>query len=487
MNSSSVIKLNDPIIGKIGTMADDDGLELYVVGGYVRDYFLDKQGADIDFTVIGDALGFAKKVAEYFHAKEIIYERFRTALVPFGKYKLEFVGTRKEEYIEHSRKPIVSEGTLDDDLRRRDFTINAMAASINKPTYGYVHDYFGGLQDLADRMLRTPLDPFITFSEDPLRMMRAARFAARLNFNLDNSAFDAMKALAERIAIISQERISDEFLKMLAANVPSIGLKILRNTGLLRYIFPEIDRLAGVELRQIGQQEYAHKDVYYHSLKVLDNLAAKSDNIWLRYVALTHDIAKPKTKKFIDGSGWTFHGHEELGARWQREIFRRMRFPLEHLPYIETLIRMHQRPMQLVDDGITDSAIRRLAVQAGDALEDLFTLCRADITTKNPNRSRKYLNNYDAVFQKVIDVRERDNLRAFQSPVRGEEIMSICNIPQSRAVGYIKTAIEEAILDGIIPNDYNAAVNYLLANKDEWLHAAFNNPDIRTNRYAPKK
>lgn len=487
MSLSATIEINDAIIREIAELADSLNIELYVVGGYVRDYFLGKRVSDIDFTVIGDAIDFARRIAQKYQTKEVVYERFRTALVPFGHYKLEFVGTRKEEYREDSRKPVVSEGTLDDDLKRRDFTVNAMAISVNSGTFGQFHDKFNGVNDLAAGILRTPLDPTITFSDDPLRMMRAARFAAKLNFSLEDSLAEAMKSMAGRISIISQERVSDEFLKMLASPVPSVGLKILHQAGLLSIIFPEIDRLAGVELRQIGRQEYSHKDVFLHTLQVLDNLAAVSDNLWLRYAALAHDIAKPKTKRFAEGIGWTFYGHEELGARWQREIFKRMRFPLEQLPYVETLIRMHQRPMKLVEDGVTDSAIRRLAVQAGDTLEDLFALCRADITTKNPDRARKYLRNYDIVFQKVLDVRERDNLRGFQSPVRGEEIMELCDIPASRSVGFIKTAIEEAILDGIIPNDYMAAKQYLLENKDLWLKEAASNPNIRTNRRAPKE
>lgn len=482
----SIIPIDDPLIRELGVMADSAGIRLYVVGGYVRDYFLGGGRTDIDFTVIGDALEFAGRVARRYRTKEVIYERFRTALVPVGDYKLEFVGTRKEEYTAHSRKPTVSEGTLDDDLRRRDFTVNAMAASVNAEHFGELIDMFGGLQDLAAGILRTPLDPAVTFSDDPLRMMRAARFASRLGFTLDSAALEAMRSMADRISIISQERISDEFLKMLAAPKPSVGLQILRQSGLLTFVFPEVDRLAGVDLRQIGVQEFSHKDVFLHTLKVVDNLAEVSDNIWLRFATLMHDIAKPKTKRFIEGTGWTFHGHEEIGARWIQGIFRRMKLPMEYASYVETLVRMHQRPMKLVDDGITDAAIRRLAVQAGDALEDLFTLCRADITTKNPVRARKYLKNYDAVYQKVLDVRERDNLRAFQSPVRGEEIMEICGIPPSRAVGYIKTCIEEAILDGLIPNEYDAAHSFLLAHKDTWLVDANNNTNIRTNRHAPK-
>ena len=466
------LDIEEPILRRLGTLADEKGIELYAVGGWVRDYFMGRTVQDIDCTVVGDSLEFAENVALSFHSKAVVYERFRTALVPVGDYKLEFVGTRKEEYQPHTRKPIVSEGTLNDDLRRRDFTINAMAVSLNKGSFGRLIDRFGGQQDLEQKILRTPLEPTITFSDDPLRMMRAARFAARLGFTLTPEIKVAMTTMADRITIISQERITDEFLKILAAPKPSIGLIILFETGLLKYVFPEVERLAGIDLVQIGEQEYAHKDVFYHTLQVLDNLAVVSDNLWLRFATLMHDIAKPKTKRFIAGIGWSFHGHEEIGARWQQSIFRRLKLPMENLPYVENLVRLHQRPMTLLDEEVTDSAIRRLAVAAGDALEDLFALCRADITTKNPKRAEKYLRNYDVVFQKIKDVQERDQLRAFQSPVRGEEIMEICNIQPSRAVGFIKTAIEEAILEGYILNDYTEAKEYLLLHKDEWLRAA---------------
>lgn len=466
------LEIDEPILHTLGKLADEHGVELYAVGGWVRDAYMGRMVQDIDCTVVGDALAFAKIVARYFSSKAVIYERFRTALVPVGGYKLEFVGTRKEEYESDSRKPIVTEGTLFDDLRRRDFTINAMAVSLNARTLGELIDVFDGREDLERKILRTPLEPKTTFSEDPLRMMRAARFAARFGFAIEPEALEAMTAMSDRIRIISQERITDEFMKMLGAPKPSIGLNILHDTGILKYIFPEVERLAGIDLVQIGEQEYAHKDVFYHTLQVLDNLSAVSDNIWLRFATLMHDIAKPKTKRFIPGVGWSFHGHEEIGARWQASIFRRMKLSLDHLPYVEKLVRLHQRPMVLLDEIVTDSAVRRLAVAAGDALEDLFTLCRADITTKNPKRAEKYLRNYDAVFHKIMDVQERDQLRAFQSPVRGEEIMELCVLTPSRAVGFIKTAIEEAILEGIIPNEYESAREYLLTHKDEWLAQA---------------
>jgi len=460
------------IIHDLAQLADRNGYSIYVVGGYVRDRILGIDSKDIDFTVVGDAIAFAHLVAESKHSKAVIYERFRTALVPVGEYLLEFVGTRKEEYKEQSRKPIVTEGTFEDDINRRDFTVNCLALSLQADSFGSIIDLHDGQSDLEKKLLRTPLDPVITFSDDPLRMMRAARFASKLECEVDPEAINAMKTMADRISIISQERISDEFISLLKTKKPSIGLNILHETGLLRYVFPELDSLSGIELIQVGDHGYAHKDVFLHTLQVLDNLCEMSDNVWLRFATLMHDIAKPKTKRFIEGIGWSFHGHEELGARWQSGIFRRMKLPLEHSNYVETLVRLHQRPMVLVDDGVTDSAIRRLAVHAGDTLDDLFLLCKADITTKNSKKAERYLRNYEKVYQKILDVRERDHLRAFQSPVRGEEIMELCALQPSPAIGYIKHMIEEAILEGIIPNDHEEAKNLLLQKKDQWLEEA---------------
>jgi len=460
------------IIHDLAQLADRNGYSIYVVGGYVRDRILGIDSKDIDFTVVGDAIAFAHLVAESKHSKAVIYERFRTALVPVGEYLLEFVGTRKEEYEEQSRKPIVTEGTFEDDINRRDFTVNCLALSLQADSFGSIIDLHDGQSDLEKKLLRTPLDPVITFSDDPLRMMRAARFASKLECEVDPEAINAMKTMADRISIISQERISDEFISLLKTKKPSIGLNILHETGLLRYVFPELDSLSGIELIQVGDHGYAHKDVFLHTLQVLDNLCEMSDNVWLRFATLMHDIAKPKTKRFIEGIGWSFHGHEELGARWQSGIFRRMKLPLEHSNYVETLVRLHQRPMVLVDDGVTDSAIRRLAVHAGDTLDDLFLLCKADITTKNSKKAERYLRNYEKVYQKILDVRERDHLRAFQSPVRGEEIMELCALQPSPAIGYIKHMIEEAILEGIIPNDHEEAKNLLLQKKDQWLEEA---------------
>ncbi|MEN3026197.1 MAG: CCA tRNA nucleotidyltransferase [Chlorobiota bacterium] len=466
------IELSEPLLEELGKLADQEGVGLFVVGGFVRDLFRGQARKDIDFTVIGDAIAFARRLARRFRSKAVVYERFHTALVPIGEYRCEFVGTRRESYEPNSRKPIVEEGTLWDDLRRRDFTINALAIALNAPYWGALVDLFGGLWDLQRRHIRTPLDPAVTFNEDPLRMLRAARFVALLEGTLAEDARQAMARLASRIQIVSQERVTEELLKLLSTPRPSIGFLLLCETGLLPYVFPELQNLAGVELVHVGKQAYGHKDVLRHTLQVVDNVAARSDNVWLRLAALLHDIGKAKTKRFVEGLGWTFHGHEEVGARMAERIFRRMKLPLQHLPYVQTLIRLHQRPQALVDEGVTDSAIRRLIVQAGEALEDLFLLCRADITTRNPVLAQRYLRNYDALQKRIEDVQERDRLRAFQSPVRGDEIMQLCNLPPSPAVGYIKKALEEAILDGIVPNDYEAVKAYLLEHKEELLAAA---------------
>jgi putative nucleotidyltransferase with HDIG domain len=470
VTESNIITIDDKILLDIAKLAQKNGYEVYVVGGFVRDYFLNSQRKDFDFTVVGNALEFAELVAKKFKSKAVIFERFMTAMVPLKNgIQLEFVGTRKEEYENESRNPIVTNGTLTDDLKRRDFTVNAMAISLQKENFGEVIDLFNGRFDLNKKILKTPLDPRKTFEDDPLRMMRAARFASQLNFEIDSNTFDAIKIMNHRLKIISQERISSEFLKILASEKPSIGLNYLSESGLLSKFFPDLEDLKGVEIKIEGSRQIAHKDVFIHSLKVVDNISLMTENVWLRFAALIHDIAKPRTKRYNSNSGWTFHGHEELGAKMAERIFRKFKLPLDKMEYVEKLVRLHQRPMMLVDNEITDSAIRRLAFNAGDALDDLFTLCRADITTKNPNLSEQYLNNYDIVCRKVIDVQEKDKLREFQSPVRGEEIMEICNLQPCKAIGLIKSNIEEAILDGLIPNDYNKAKEFFLQNMDLWL------------------
>lgn len=463
------LELNDPILYALADIAQKHGYNAWLVGGYVRDLLLGREGNDIDVTVEGSGVAFAQIVAGEFNSHPVIFERFGTAMVPVGDYKFEFVGTRKEEYLPDSRKPVVTEGTFEDDLRRRDFTVNALAISLNKERTGEVIDLFDGQGDMERKLLRTPLDPETTYSDDPLRMMRAARFAAQLEFELDPASFQAITAMRERITIISQERISEEFIKLLSAPVPSIGLSILFRTGLLRFVFPEVYNLEGVDLVHTGDRSYGHKNVFWHTLQVVDNIARETTNPWLRFAALMHDIAKPKTKRFQEGSGWTFHGHEDVGARWQKRIFGRMKLPNKGRDYVAKLVQLHHRPMALVDEGVTDSAIRRLVVDAGEDLNDLFTLCRADITSKNPAKVKRYLANYERVVERIKEVEEKDHLRAFQSPVRGEEIMEICGIRPSRTVGLLKGAIEEAILDGRIPNEYDAAKAFLLEIKDQIL------------------
>lgn len=463
------IEIKDRILKQIGAIADSHSFEIYVVGGFVRDRILGLDKTDYDITVVGDAIEFANIVASELNSHVVEYARFRTALVPFNKIQVEFVGTRTEKYTKGSRKPEVKAGTLEDDIKRRDFTVNTMAASLNDKTFGEVLDMFDGMKDLENRILVTPLDPIITYKDDPLRMMRAARFASQLGFEIESNSFNAIKKLHKEIKNISQERVTDELIKILKTNKPSIGLNILMDTGLLEIIFPEVHNLRGIDKVEIDGRVFAHKDVFYHTLEVVDNICQMTDNVWLRFVALMHDIAKPVTKRFNKSLGWTFHGHEEVGAKWQKRIFRNLKLPMEYHPYVEKLVRLHQRPMALVDGETTDSAYRRLAATAGSDLEDLFIHCKADITTKNPKKVEKYLENYEVVFARIKEVQENDQLRAFQSPVRGEEIMEICNINPSRLVGFIKNEIEEAILEGIIPNDYEEAKKYFIRNKDKWI------------------
>jgi tRNA nucleotidyltransferase/poly(A) polymerase len=466
------IKSNS-ILSRISEIALKKKADAYVVGGYVRDLLLGSVKTDIDITVIGDSIAFAEAVASEFKVKPAaIYKRFGTAMLMLGENKIEFVTARKESYNENSRKPIVEEASLEEDLKRRDFTINAMAVSLTGSGKDII-DMFGGIDDLNDKILRTPLDPLATFSDDPLRMMRACRFASQLGFEIAGDTFHAMKQMRERLKVkpgesnvVSQERITDELLKILASPKPSIGLLLLFKAGIMEIIFPEVHNLEGVDQRK----DFHHKDVFYHTLQVIDNISAKTNDLWLRFAALMHDIAKPPTKKFVEGTGWTFHGHEDMGARWQKRIFNRLKLPLERLPYVEKLVRLHLRPIALANEGVTDSAIRRLIFDAGDDINDLFTLCRADITSKDPSKVKKYLQNFDKVEAKVAEVEERDRIRNFQSPVKGEEIMKICNLRPSREVGILKTRIEEAILDGIIPNEYEAALKYLYTIKEDILN-----------------
>ena len=457
------ISLPSPLLRRIGALADRTGRRVYVVGGYVRDSILGREDQDIDIVVMGDGIAFAREFAEDIGAPTVVpFERFGTAAVPLPGGKVEFVGARRERYTADSRNPDVTAGTMDDDLRRRDFTVNAIAASINGDSYGTLLDPFGGRADIAARLLRTPLDPEQTFEDDPLRILRAIRFAAQLGFTVSPETLAAVKKMRERLSVVSQERVTDEFLKILRSPLPSVGLRLLFDTGVLHIVFPEIAQMAGVDQRK----DHHHKDVFLHTCVVVDNVASVSGNLWLRFAALVHDIAKPKTKAFKEGLGWTFHGHEDIGARMMKKIFQRMKLPLDHLPYVEKLVRLHLRPMALVDTIVTDSAVRRLVFEAGVDTDDLMVLCRADITSKNPALIRRYLGNYDNVVQKIREVEERDRLRNWQPPVKGEEIMAVCRIGPGRAVGTLKKAIEEAILDGKIPNEHDAALAYLLSIKD---------------------
>jgi putative nucleotidyltransferase with HDIG domain len=456
-----------PFIPAASQIAKEINVEVYIVGGFIRDMLLERKKNEIDFLVIGNGLEFASKYSNSLGISKIdIFNNFGTAHFRYKSFDLEFVGARKESYSRNSRKPDVTAGSFEEDIERRDFTINTLAVSLNEQTFGTLIDTYNGLQDIHNHIIRTPIDPMLTFDDDPLRIMRAFRFASQLDFKIHESINDAANILRERLKIVSRERITDEFLKILSSPAPSIGIKLLFYSGVLEIIFPEIANLVGVDQRQ----DYHHKDVFFHTCQVVDNIAGVSNNVWLRFAALVHDIAKPQTKKFIEGTGWTFHGHEELGARMMKNIFRKLKLPLTKLDYIEKLIRLHLRPIALAKEEVTDSAIRRLIVSAGGDLEDLITLCRADITSKNMEKVSKYLENYELVMKRVWEVEEKDKLRAFQSPVKGEEIMELCNLRPSKKVGEIKSAIEEAILDGKIGNNHDEAYQYLLIIKDSFLN-----------------
>lgn len=454
----------DELITLIGKIADENNFEVYAIGGYVRDRILSRERKEIDLLVIGDGLAFAQIIKNKLNINDItIYKNFGTALIKYKDYKIELVGSRRESYSKNSRKPKIEPGTFEDDIKRRDFTINTLAFSINADKYGEIIDLFNGYEDLKNKIIRTPLDPYITFDDDPLRIMRAIRFATQLNFQIEENTLKAIEEMRERLSIVSHERIVDEFFKIMMSDKPSKGLALMFQTKVLEFLYPEVANMAGVEQRK----DFHHKDVFWHTLEVVDNVAEKSNNLWLRLAALFHDIAKPLTKAYDEKVGWTFHGHDELGARMIKKLFAKYKFPLHKIDYIQKLIRLHLRPIALVNEQVTDSAIRRLIVAAGEDLEDLITLCRCDITSKNLDRVQTYQKNYDIVVQKIHDVLERDKLRAFQSPVRGDEIMRIFNLPPCKGVGIIKTKIENAILDGEIPNTYEAAIDYINQHFDE--------------------
>ena len=464
------ISFENPILKTIGNVADNFNIEVYTVGGYVRDHLLGKDVKDIDFVVIGDGPQFAEKVAKALNSTQITtYRKFGTAMVKHEKNILEFVGARKESYRGESRNPEVEQADLLTDLSRRDFTINAIAVSLNKNTYGNVIDPFNGQKDLKKKIIRTPLEPMKTFFDDPLRIMRAIRFATRLNFQIARKTKEALFNEKERLKIISQERITEELLKIIASQKPSIGLDIMEQTGVLELVLPEISDLKGVDERG----HFKHKDVFIHTLQVLNNISDVSTKLDLRLAALFHDVAKPLTKQFNPDTGWSFHGHEDLGARMMNRIGKHLRLSNETIRYIKKLIYLHLRPIHLAEEGVTDSAIRRLIFNAGDDIDDLITLCRADITSGNPKRVAQHLANFDHVVQRVQEVEEKDRLRQFQPPVRGDEIMKICGIKPGPLVGKIKTAIEEAILNGEISNDHESAYQFLLDIKDQYLNETF--------------
>jgi len=458
--------LNDPIFNLISSVADGRNMPSFVIGGYVRDFYLGRTSKDIDIVTLGSGIELAENVAEKLgnDVKVNIFKSFGTAMLRLGDLEIEFVGARKESYRIDSRKPIVENGTLEDDQKRRDFTINAMAFCLNKESFGKLSDPFNGINDLKNKVIRTPLEPNTTFSDDPLRMMRAIRFANQLNFIIDEPTFQAIKDNKERLKIVSGERIIDEFNKILATSKPSVGIKLLAESELLEVFFPELVSLKGVDEKS-GK---LHKDNFYHTLEVLDNICAQSDNLWLRWAALLHDIGKPKTKRFSDSTGWTFHGHDHLGAKMVSGIFRRLKLPMnEKMKYVEKLVQLHLRPIVLSQDVVTDSAVRRLLFDAGNEIDDLMMLCEADITSKNEKTVVKHLNNFKIVRNKLIEIEEKDALRNFQPPVSGEQIMEIFNLKPCQQVGEIKNAIKDAILDGIIKNNYDEAFQFMLKKGEE--------------------
>jgi len=453
------------VLQDAGRLAQESELECYTVGGFVRDLILDVPSKDVDIMVIGDGVEFARKLGKHLGVPDIVeYGEFGTALIPYGEFLIEVASARTETYESDSRKPKVVYTDLKGDLGRRDFTINAMALNLSPENFGELVDEYGGIQDIQNKILRTPLEPLKTFDDDPLRMMRAARFSAQLEFELVPEALEAMQNRAERISIVSQERVTDEIIKTLKARVPSIGFYVMQAVGLLPMVFPEIAVLGGVEDRD-GQR---HKDVFHHTLKVVDNAAERTDKMKVRFAALVHDIGKPATKKFINGTGWSYHGHEELGRKMLNLVGQRMRLPKRLTAYLKRMTRLHLRPIALAQNEVTDSGIRRMIVEAGENLEDLMILVRADVTSKDPRRVKRYYGNFDRVMDRIEEVVEKDALRAFQSPLRGDEIIELLGVEPGPVIGQIKKAIEEAILEGEIPNEHDAAKAYFMKIRGDY-------------------
>ncbi|HBX66396.1 MAG: tRNA nucleotidyltransferase [Balneola sp.] len=466
----NIPKKHQTVFNIISEAAQELESPVYVVGGYVRDYYLGRSKSgdiDIDFVTVGSGINLARKVSDKIKGSSLaVYNQFGTAQVKTGDLELEFVGARKESYRKNSRKPLVEDGTLEDDQLRRDLTINALSWSLNKEDYGALNDPFNGMNDLEQSLIRTPIDPEQTFDDDPLRMMRAIRFASQLDFRIEEETFDAITKMSERINIISKERIIEELNKIILSDNPSLGFTMLFKTELLKEFFPEMYNLHGVK----EVNGVRHKDNFWHTLQVLDNVIEMDADLWLRWSAIMHDIAKPPTQRFHKEAGWTFHGHDALGAKWTKKIFRRLGLPLdERMRYVRKLVRLHLRPIALVSDEVSDSAIRRLIYEAGEDIDDLMKLCRADITTKNDYKQERYQKNFDYVERRIQEVEEKDRIRKWKNPLSGEEIMKALEIKPSRTVGDVKDAVKEAILNGDIPNEHDAAFEFMMEHKDEFL------------------